>query len=179
MLTGVGTAPHPGTMSSGGGGCDGAVVGINIAAGVAYVAVVDGDGNPALERSTAKIVPASNVDAWTALTQFGTRIVAEVRGAGSTCVGFADPKRYNQWAYSEAFQRASLHVAAGISLAGMGVNAVSVAHKTFASTLNIKSLKTLDVELAERLSIDPASVTHWKNRAPALAVALHLAARTR
>jgi hypothetical protein len=149
------------------------VLGVNIAAGIAYLALVKVPETVELDR-TAKLAPATNVEEWTQLKQFAMRVVEEARAAGAVRVVFAEPRRYNAWKYYEAFTRASLQVSASLALHDAGISVSALAQRTACATLDL-DLGELDVQLAKALKINPRDVSHWKERAPAVAVALHVA----
>jgi hypothetical protein len=150
-----------------------AVLGVNVAAGVAYLALVERLATLKLD-GTAKLPTPTNPDAWEQLRLFGDRLVAEARAHHVVCVVFAEPRKYNAWKYYEAFSRASLQVAGSLALHAARVEVLEVAQRTAATTLGLK-LGELDDGLAETLGIDADAVVHWKHRVPAVAVAVHAA----
>src|SRR5687768_12099460 len=99
------------------------VVGMNLAAGVAYLAVVIPPNELRLDLSDRIVVPG-NDESWAALRQFSARLVAEVRRQGASIVGIGKPVQTADWSYEKAFTRARLEVAAGLALDEAGVELV-------------------------------------------------------
>jgi hypothetical protein len=155
-----------------------AILGINIAAGVAYLGLVVRPRQMRLD-TCAKIVPAANAGEWVALRDFGQRLVAEATAHCVTEVVFVEPRRRPRgWPYEEAHTRAALHTAAGLALDSAGIAARSISQKTIASGFRCKGEKTMDAKLPELLGLSPESVVHWKERRIAIAAAIHVARGT-
>src|SRR4051794_7987917 len=98
------------------------VMGVNIAAGGAYLALVDRPLVAVMATDTPKIELSTNVDELTALHRFGERLVVEASRLRVQRVAFAKP-RPCQWSYSNAYTRVSLQVAGSLALhqANIGV----------------------------------------------------------
>lgn len=149
------------------------VLGINVAANVAYLAAVEWPSVVIL-NITPKIEPPNNEeDDWDQLRIFGDRVVQEAKAVGAGAVVFAQTRRPSQWTYGQAYSRVSLIVAAGLALNAAQIDARIVSQKSAAVTLGIKYGKQLEAELAAKLDIRPGDVVHWKQRGAGLAVALH------
>lgn len=151
------------------------ILGVNFKAGDAYLALVVSPGTPRLDVVTKKLEPAAHVGRWSQLRQFGERIVVEARALDCVAVAFAEPRKYNQWAYYQASERAALQAAAGLALDAAGFEVHEVAQVTASTALGFKKLAELDKRFADSLNIDPKSVVHWNARYPALAAAMCVA----
>ncbi|HEU4731704.1 MAG TPA: hypothetical protein VFT22_27600 [Kofleriaceae bacterium] len=150
-----------------------AVLGMHVAAGVAHLALVH---KPAVHdlAALAKMEPAANVDPWTGLRQFGERLVADARSFGVVCLAIAETRKYDKWGYRDAYGRASLEVAAGLATCGAGIEVRIVVQRTAATSLAIDETE-IPKQVAEHLGVVPVRGDHWKERAPAFLVALHVA----
>ena len=157
----------------------GRVLGVNVAAGVAYLSVVERPDVLILD-TTPKIKPPNNVpDDWKQLQVFGARVVEEAKAVRAGLVVFAQTGKSNQWVYSQAYTRASLVVVAGIALSDAGIEARIVPQQTAAAFLGVKFGKLLEKQLAAKLGIPRRDVIHWKERSAGLAVALYVARESR
>jgi hypothetical protein len=166
------------TLKLGSGGIvskDAAILGVNIAAGVAYLGLATRSGE-LLPDVCTKIVPPANATEWMVLRQFGERMLAEAKAHGATEVVFVEPRyRRRGWPYSQAHTRASLYTAAGLSLASAMIIARSISQKSIAAGFDCKTEKEMDKSLAGLLDLSPKQVVHWKERSIAMAAALHVA----
>lgn len=150
-------------------------MGVNIAARVAYLGVVARPLAPLVDNFL-KVPPPANVDEWERLKQFGQDIAVAARACKAISVVFAEPRRANQWAYSDAADRVSLQTAAALALRAEGMEVVLVHAKTAASGLGFKGeISSMDEGLAALLGITPSKVKHWNERRPAFAVAAAIA----
>jgi hypothetical protein len=147
----------------------GAVLGVNLAAGVAYLGLVDSAGVP-LADACQKVVPPTNVDEWARLRGFGQSLAEEVRAHNVVAVVFAETKKYQQWAYREAHARATLYAAAGLALREVRVEEIPQA--TSWAALGFSNCEERDKGLASMLSVRAKDVVHWRDRLPAFAAAL-------
>jgi hypothetical protein len=153
-----------------------AVLGVNIASGVAYLALARKPA--ALELGgTAKIAPASNVEHWSALAAFGERLVAESKARNVAVVAFADPKKQQKWVYSQARTRVELVTAAAMALRVSGVGVEVVSQHTAAASLKLPYTKELEASLKAKYIPSEDKVLHWNDRAAAVLVALCVATR--
>lgn len=153
-----------------------AVLGVNIAAGVAYLVLVR---RPAAidPSATTKISPPENADHWSALSAFGDRLVAEARAHAVACVVVADPKKYDQWSYNNARTRIEMATAGALALRSATVEVEVLSQRTAAASLGLKFNKDLESALSSTFLPAGLKVVHWKDRAPALLVALSVAKR--
>ena len=123
-----------------------------------------------------KVAPPTNANEWDRLSQFGELIRAEARACNAKSVVFAEPRRANRWAYSDAHERASLLTAAALALRAEGIEVLRYHAKTAASRLGFKGdITAMDAGLAGLLSIAPTTAKHWNDRRPAFAVAAAVA----
>jgi hypothetical protein len=152
-----------------------AVLGVSFAAGDAYLALVKGPDQYALGDPVRLSVP-ENLSTWPALRQFASRLVADAAAHGVGCVAFAEPRKYGAWKYYDAFNRAAMQTAASLALYDAGIAVHAIAQRTACATIGL-ALGALDDQLAAKLGIEHSKVLHWKQRVPALAVAIHIARR--
>lgn len=148
------------------------ILGVNIAAGVAYLVLIRRPGAPSFE-APIKFPLSANADDFGALLKLGERFAAEARAHNVVCVAFAEPKKYQGWGYRAAYARAAPQIAAGLALRSIDVELRVVPQITAASSLGAK-LGTLEDVLAARFP-ESESVVHWADRVPALSVGLHVA----
>lgn len=150
------------------------VLGVNLAAGVAYLGVVASPNIVVWDRHL-KVIPSTNVDDWERLRLFGESVVAEAGACGAVRVAFAGPQKFT-WSYKHAFERMSLHTAAGLALRAGGFAVVDVTQRRACSVLGFGiKLKEMESGLAAKLGVDAAKVTHWRERRTAFAVAATIA----
>jgi hypothetical protein len=153
----------------------GTVMGVNLAAGVAYLGTVARPCEPVFDPPN-KVEPPRNVDEWERLKQFGQQFVVAARACNAVCVAFAETRKARDWVYSAAVERVSLQTAAALALRDAGLEVVVVNARTTASTLGFKGqFAEMDEALADLLHIDPGTVKHWKERIPAFATAAAIA----
>ncbi|HEY4395642.1 MAG TPA: hypothetical protein VGP64_16340 [Polyangia bacterium] len=152
------------------------VMGVNVAARVAFLGVVGRPCIPILGDEFTKVVPPTNVDEWERLGQFGQQVVVTARGCKAVCVAFTEPRRANQWAYSDAHERASLQTAAALALRAEGIEVLRYHPKTAASALGFNAhIREMDEGFAGLLKIKASEVTYWSERLPAFEVAAAVA----
>ena len=154
-----------------------AVLGVNLAAGIAYLAIVD---RPLVAdiMHVEKVVPPTNVDEWDRLLQFGQQMVVAARACDAVRVVFAEPRRANQWAYSDASDRGALQTAAALALRADGREIAVLHPKSAASALGFgNSISAMDEGIAGILKLDVSTVKHWDKRHPAFSVAAAVAKR--
>ena len=150
-----------------------AVLGMHVAAGVAHLALVH---KPAVHdlSGLATLEPAANLAPWHGLRQFGERLVADARSFGVVCLAIAETRKYDKWGYRDAYGRASLEVAAGLATSSAGIDVRTIVQRTAATSLDIDETE-IPKQVAEHLGVVPTRGDHWKERAPAFLVALHVA----
>ena len=140
---------------------------------VSYFALVKHKETIELNGPT-KLEQATNIDEWTALKQFSERIAADLKTFGIVALAIAETQKAGQWVYRQAFARVSMEVAAGLAASNAGLRVDIIHQKTAAATLGI-DYRRLPEQLAAQMGMTPARGDHWKERAPALASALHVA----
>jgi hypothetical protein len=153
------------------------ILGVHLAAGVAYLALVDGpDGRFAPDKSVEKIEPSDSLVDGTRLNDFSDRFVQLVRNLSVHVVAVAHPRMYGGWAYTDAFERVSLEATIMLGLKSVGVEyrsvkqSVEVARQAGIAQPDSKAItRGLDAVVAR------SSVKHWAERSPALLVALAVA----
>jgi hypothetical protein len=148
-----------------------AVLGVNLAAGVAYLGLVSRAG-VIIPDEPRKVEPASNVDEWTELHRFGERVLTEARARHAVAVVFVEPQKFNNWKYYDAHKRGSLQTAVGLALRPTSIRMISMAQMTVAAAFGCKGTKELHGKLPEILGLKPNDVVHWKDRSLAFAAAL-------
>jgi hypothetical protein len=87
------------------------VLGVHIAAGTAYFAVVACPDTPVYDDPLERIQPAVGADLPEQVADFSGRFKQELRRIRPTAVGVVFPKLYAQWKYAAAFTRVSLETA--------------------------------------------------------------------
>lgn len=150
------------------------VLGVNIAAGAAYFVLVLSPGTPRFS-ATAKIVPTPNADHWESLARFSARLVAEARAHAVLTVAFAEPRKFNNWSYNDARTRVELITACALALREAGISVECVSQRTASVVLEVPFDKNVADRLEERYVSNDEDVLHWKDRAPALLVAMSVA----
>jgi hypothetical protein len=151
------------------------ILGVNIAAGVAYLGLATRSGE-LLPDACPKISPSENATEWVSLREFGERLLAEAKANGVAEVVFVEPRhRPSGWPYAQAHARSSLYTAAGLSLDSAGIAARAISQRTVAAGFECTGEKNLDKSLPGLLDLSPKKVVHWKERSIALAAALHVA----
>jgi hypothetical protein len=149
------------------------VLGVSIAAGVVYFALVRAP-RELLLADPIKIAPSSSYADGTRLKDFQDRFVQEVRRLDVNTVALAQTRRHKGWSYAEAFARASLETTIMLGLKQAGIDCKWV--KQVVATAHAAGIKKPDKassELAEALGLE--GIPHWKERSPALMVALAVA----
>jgi len=123
------------------------ILGVNIAGGVAYMALVKEPDIELLDSPT-KIAPSdSHVDA-VRLKDFGDRFVQQARELGVNVVAIANTRKYKEWAYAHAFERISLEVTLMLMLKQAGIECRSVSQESAAKLIEISKPKDAHKDLA-------------------------------
>lgn len=148
------------------------VLGMHIQSGVAYLGLVRESGVDTAALS--KLALAANTDEWTALQQFAERLAADALSYGVVCLAVAETKKYEQWGYRDAYNRARLEVAAGLAMHHAGIEVRTVPQKTAATALKLAKNGDVPQQIAALLGVSPTRGDHWKERAPAFMVARHV-----
>jgi hypothetical protein len=146
------------------------VLGVNIAAGTAYLALVERPDKPMLKEPD-KMAPSDALADATRLKDFGDRFAQEVRRLGVQLVAVAHPRPRPSrgWKYDEAFERVAMEVTMMLSLKAAGIEYVSVQQHKAAKTAGVSEPAEAANELVKRLGVKPK---YWDKRAIALMVAL-------
>lgn len=150
------------------------VLGVHISAGVAYFVLVVAPGKTAFAATTKVSLP-ENTDHWDALARFAERVVTESRVNAVGTVVFAEPRKYNNWSYGDARLRVELTTSAALALRDANIAVECLSQKTASVTLAVPFDKTFLHILKEKYVDDEEAVLHWKERAPALLVAMCIA----
>jgi hypothetical protein len=153
------------------------VLGVNLAAGVAYLGLV-GRPDRVMPKESVKILPPTNMDEWSVLHEFGQRMLAEARVRHVETIAFVEPGMYGGWKYWDAHRRGALETAVGLACRPTGVRVVTLPQKTIAAAFGCKGARELGGKLAAVLDLEPADVLHWDKRGIALAAALCRARKT-
>jgi hypothetical protein len=144
------------------------VLGVNIADGSAYLAVLDDDGSLRLELADRVVPPREGSDA-DRLAGFAADIGGLLRIADVGVVAVARPERYSNWTYTDAFERISLETCIVLQAQAQGVRYESVGMNHAANVVGLP-LARVSERLAGRLGI--RKTRSWPDRWPALLVAL-------
>ena len=146
----------------------GRVLGVHVAANVAYLALVERPDAPHL-ADPVKIAPATGLVDGVLLKDFGDRFVQEVRRVDAEVVVLAHTKKYGGWSYADAFARASLEATVLLVLASSQVKCCVMKQDRATKTLGFVRNKGIETLAA---IVEHVGTLHWKERAPALLVAL-------
>jgi hypothetical protein len=146
------------------------VLGVNIAAGTAYLALVEAPDKPMLAEPEKMALSNALTDA-TRLKDFGDRFAQEVRRLGVQLVAVAHPRPRPSrgWKYDEAFERVAMEVTMMLSLKAAGIEYLSAQQHKAAKAAGVSEPAEAANELARRLSAKPK---YWDKRSIALMVAL-------
>ncbi len=147
------------------------VLGVNIADGVAYLAVVDPAGHPRVDV-VHQLVPARIDDESAVLADFARQITETLQELTVGSVAMARPLRYTNWTYASAFERVSLETCFMLATHELNLRFESVGQHHAANVVGLP-LKGLGDALRTKLRLDRS--VDWQNRWPALLVALGVA----
>lgn len=120
----------------GGDGNGARILGVHVAAGVAYLALVESPERVTF-GATDQLALAENTDEWTGLRQFGERVVVEAQRLQVTEVALAGPRMYSRRP-TDVARRAAMEVAAGLALCAAAIPIRTVAQRTVAAALGLK-----------------------------------------
>jgi hypothetical protein len=151
------------------------VLGVNIAAGVAYLALIERPDIPMMIEAV-KMAPSDALVDATRLKEFGDRFAQEVRRleVGLVAVAHPRPRPSGGWKYGDAFERVAMEVTIMLSLKSAGIEYRCVQQHAAAKATGVSKPGEAHEELAGRVTGKP---THWDKRAVALMVALAAAGR--
>ena len=147
------------------------VLGVNIADGIAYLAVVEATGTPRLDL-VHQLTPALDDDESAVLADFTQRATETIENLLVGSVAIARPLRYGNWTYASAFERISLETCFMLAAHDLSIRFESVGQHHAANVVGLP-LKGLGDALRTKLRLDRSG--DWQNRWPALLVALGLA----
>jgi hypothetical protein len=147
------------------------VLGVNIAEGAAYLAVVDPTGHPRLDL-VQQLVPGRIDDESALLADFVRQLTEMLKGLSVGSVAMARPLRYTNWTYASAFERISLETCFMLVAHELDLRFESVGQHHAANVVGLP-LKGLGDSLRTKLRLDRS--VDWQNRWPALLVALGVA----
>jgi hypothetical protein len=147
------------------------VLGVNIDAGVAYLAVVDTPDRVRLD-AVDRLAPAGDREPHVALADFASRVARLLRELEVDAVGIVRPLRYANWRYADAFARVSLETCFMLEASRQSLRFEWVGQQHAANVLGVP-VERLTESLASRLGVERGP--GWSKRAPALVVALAIA----
>jgi hypothetical protein len=147
------------------------VLGVNVSAGVAHLAVVEAPRRPLLEL-TGTLVPALDLEFGARLVEFSGNVKRTMRDLNRSAVAIARPLRYTNWRYADALERASLETCFMMEAHRLALRFESVGQHHAANVVGLP-LDRLDDALPAKFHIDKTS--RWAERYPALLVALAVA----
>lgn len=145
------------------------VLGVNLAAGVAYLALVEPPQALKLDE-VVKVVPAESLAGVVRLQDFGDRFVQQARGVAATHVVVAEPRpRPSPWSYADAHARVELETTILLLATKAGIASATMKQTEAAKAVGVSELKEVSSTLKKLVS---EKVKHWEDRVPALLVAL-------
>ena len=147
------------------------VLGVNIADGVAFLAVVEPNGTPRLDLAQM-LAPGPFEEEPALLADFTQRATDTMERLSIGSVAIARPLRYGNWTYASAFERISLETCFMLAAHDLGLRFESVGQHHAANVVGLP-LKGLGDALRTKLRLDRSG--DWQNRWPALLVALGVA----
>jgi hypothetical protein len=136
------------------------VLGVNIAAGTAYLALVERPDKPLLTEPE-KMAPSDALADATRLKDFGDRFAQEVRRLGVQLVAVAHPRPRPSrgWKYDEAFERVAMEVTMMLSLKAASIEYVSVQQHRAAKATGVSEPAEAPNELARLVGEKPSGIT--------------------
>jgi hypothetical protein len=150
------------------------ILGVNLASGVAYLALVEAPDRAMLsERDAVKIAPSDSYADGTRLMDFSIRFVQMARDLAIHTVAVADTRMHGGWAYAAAFERISLETTIMLGLKHAGIE-----YRSVKQSVDVARRAGIDKPDSKKITsgledvVDRSNVKHWKERAPALMVAL-------
>ena len=144
-------------------------LGVNIVAGVAFLALVDSSGRyyPA---EADRITPTVSLAAAGRLREFCDRVEQEINRLKVVTLAVAHPKKYGNWTYHDAFVRVSLEAAIMLASEHARIRYVSVRHDGQAARCAGVALNEISAGLLSRATRPTPS--YWNDRSVALFAAL-------
>jgi hypothetical protein len=147
------------------------VLGVNIADGFAYLAVVEPTGTPRLDLAD-HLVPVDDDDPSVRVGDFAELVTETLQKLPVGTVAMARPLRYSNWTYSSAFERVTLETCFMLAAYQLELRFESVGQHHAANVVGLP-LVGLGDSLRAKLHLDRS--VDWQNRFPALLVALGIA----
>lgn len=147
------------------------VVGVHLRGGDAYLAVVDPPELLRDEQPLRRLQRSPYMDPADALADVYGRARQLLRGLAPAEVALLHTRAYRNWAYSEAFQRASMESALMLAARTEGVGYVLVKQEEAAATLGCAAPQLGARALTLRAGPAPL---YWRDRSLAYAAAIHL-----
>jgi hypothetical protein len=147
------------------------VLGINIADGLAYLAVVEPTGTPRLDLAR-QLVPIDDDDPSHRVSDFARQVAEALEALPVGTVAIARPLRYSNWTYSSAFERVTLETCFMLAARELDLRFESVGQHHAADVVGLP-LAGLGDSLRAKLRLDRS--VDWQNRWPAVLVALGVA----
>lgn len=151
--------------------------GVNLAAGVAYLALVEAPSGVLVPSKAAeKIEPSASLVDGARLKDFGDRFTQLVRDLSLHTVAVAHPRMHGGWSYADAFARVSLETTIMLVLKSVGVEYRSVKQSVeVARRAGIVEPDSKKITNGLEGLIDRSQMKYWSDRSPALLVALAVA----
>ncbi len=147
------------------------VLGVNIADGLVYLAVVEPSGNPRLDLAS-QLTPIDVDDPSARVGEFSVQVTRTLEQLPVGTVAMARPLRYSNWTYSSAFERVTLETCFMLAAHDLELRFDSVGQHHAANVVGLP-LAGLGDSLRAKLRLDRS--VDWQNRWPALLVALGVA----
>jgi hypothetical protein len=148
------------------------VLGVSVRGGQAYFALVCCPATPLLAGELDRITPSTQGVHATQLGNFRDRVSQELRRIQPGAVGVGFTRKYNNWAAEDAYTRFTLDAAVMLAAVDLNIECVRVSEEDAARAIGVPP-KDLSARAAGALGVTPTK--YWKERAWALAVALHVA----
>ena len=147
------------------------VLGVNIADGLMYLALVEPSGTPRLDVAN-QLVPIDDDDASVRVGDFSERLTRALQQLPVGTVAMARPLRYSNWTYSSAFERVTLETCLMLAAHQLELRFETVGQHHAANVVGLP-LAGIGDSLRAKLRLDRS--VDWQNRWPAVLVALGVA----
>jgi hypothetical protein len=154
------------------------VLGVNIAGGVAYLAVIEPPGR-VVPDITDRIVPDREIEGGEQLAEFSNRLARFIRDLRIDAVAIARPLHYTDWRYTDAYARVSLETCLMLEAHRLSLRCESVGQHHAANVVGLPMSRASNM-LAARLGMARTlDWLEWPNRFPAALVGLAVALQAR
>ena len=147
------------------------VLGVNLAGGAAYLAVIERPNRPLLGLADV-ISPRVGFESGERLHDFSEKVARTLRELRVSSVAIARPLRPSNWRYADAFERASLETCIVLEARRLSMPLDWVGQSHAANVIGLP-LDRLDDALPAKLRIERTA--RWTDRYPAVLVALAVA----